>query len=139
MAPGAPGLARAPGGGRWADVSGWVGAGGLTWERAASVAAPAQKLDAGAPHQLGVADRGRHALAGLVALPMGPGLAGVGVIDQLVQVGRHPHAAWPDALAARFEHRAGDHEHIALGAQGIAAGVFLDLGPGAAVVLAVLR
>ena len=110
-----------------------------TCAAAYSIYPQAQELNSRALHQFRVADRLRHALPFAVGLPVRPGAARGGVVDQLVEVGGHLHAMGPYALALPCEYRPRDHEHIARGAQYIGPRIVLDLGPGPTVVLDVLR
>ena len=98
-----------------------------------------QKLHPRPLHEFLIADRPTHRLPLAVLLPMRPRPIVRGVVDQLVQIGRHLDPIASNARTAVRKHRPGDHKHIPLGPSRIAPGVLLDLVPGTPVVLDVLR
>ncbi|MPN07647.1 hypothetical protein SDC9_154918 [bioreactor metagenome] len=66
---------------------------------------------------------------------MRPGTLALSVIDQLVEKAGHTHLVVANGGSAGIKDRAGDDVDIALGPLRIAARVFFDTGPGAAVLL----
>ncbi len=94
-----------------------------------------QEFDAGAAHQLRVADGLGDTGRIIIGLPVRPGTLALSVINQLVEKAGHTHLVVADGGCIGIKDRAGDDVDIALSPLRIAARVFFDAGPGAAVLL----